>query len=172
MAATANSNPSATTAQSLYLQDMGEVKRVFNRFDANSDGKISAAELADVMKALGSNTSPEEVSRMMVEIDTDRDGFINLEEFAGFCKSGEGDPNGDGGVQELKEAFELYDINKNGLISSAELHQILTQLGEICTEADCVKMIQTVDSDGDGYVNFEEFKSMMSNTSKGSDLVS
>lgn len=143
---------------SLYLQDQDEVERVFRRFDANGDGMISADELTAVMQSLGSSTSPDEIAKMMEEIDTDRDGFINLEEFAGFCKSG------DGGVQELREAFEHYDINKNGLICSSELHQILTRLGEKCTEADCVKMIESVDSDGDGYVNFDEFKKMMTNT--------
>nr|GEU46415.1 O-acyltransferase WSD1-like [Tanacetum cinerariifolium] len=56
---------------------------------------------------------------MMTKIDTDHDGFINLEEFAGFCK-------GDDDDGEI--AFELYDLNKNGLISSTKLLQILTRV--------------------------------------------
>ncbi|KAJ0450866.1 putative EF-hand domain-containing protein [Helianthus annuus] len=111
------------------------------------------------MKAIGSEISDEEVKQMMTNIDTDCDGFINLEEFEGFFKGNAGDE--DEGMKELHEAFELYDLNKNGLISSTELHQILTRLGEGCTVEDCVKMIKSVDSDGDGYVNFEEFKKMM-----------
>ncbi|KAI3686670.1 hypothetical protein L1987_80353 [Smallanthus sonchifolius] len=65
-------------------------------------------------------------------------------------------------MKELQDAFELYDLNKNGLISVTELHQILKRLGESCNVDDCVNMIKSVDSDGDGYFNFEEFRKMMS----------
>ncbi|KAL6963022.1 hypothetical protein U1Q18_037987, partial [Sarracenia purpurea var. burkii] len=163
MATNAGSNSGAKS--SVYLQDKEEVKKVFNRFDANGDGMISATELVDVMKALGSNTSEEEVKRMMEEIDTDRDGFINLDEFTRFCSGAgfDGDGGGDdGGLAELKDAFELYDQDKNGLISAVELHQILNRLGEKCSVGDCTKMIKSVDSDGDGFVSFVEFQKMMS----------
>ncbi|PWA94363.1 calcium-binding allergen Ole e 8 [Artemisia annua] len=103
---------------------MEEVKKVFNRFDTNHDGKISSTELISIMKSLGSDTSEDEVKQMMTKIDTDNDGYITLEEFAGFCKDDTAD---DGGMKELHEAFELYDLNNNGLISSTELHQILTR---------------------------------------------
>ncbi|KAF1002832.1 calcium-binding allergen Ole e 8-like [Apium graveolens] len=142
---------------SLYLQDLDEIKRALKRFDANNDGQLSAEELSEVIKTLGSTPSAEEITRMMEEIDTDKDGFVSLDEFAKFCSAGS-----DNGEGELREAFDMYDINRNGLISSSELHQILTKLGEKCTEQDCVKMITSVDSDGDGFVNFSEFKTMMS----------
>ncbi|PHT88622.1 Calcium-binding allergen Ole e 8 [Capsicum annuum] len=156
-------NNNSVSKPSLYLQNMDEVQKVFKRFDANGDGKISADELSSVISALGSGTSPEEVSRMMDEIDSDGDGFISLQEFSEFCQA---DVNGagDGGVKELREAFDLYDQDSNGLISAVELHQILTRLGESCSLQDCTKMIKSVDSDGDGNVNFEEFKKMMSNS--------
>ncbi|WOG96821.1 hypothetical protein DCAR_0416158 [Daucus carota subsp. sativus] len=146
-----------TSRSSLYLQDHDEIKRVFDRFDTNSDGQLSSDELAEVLKNLGTAPSPEEIARMMEEIDTDKDGFISFDEFERFYSAGS-----DNGEGEMREAFEMYDINKNGLISSSELHQILTKIGEKCTEQDCVNMITSVDADGDGFVNFEEFKTMMS----------
>lgn len=61
-------------------QDIADRERIFKRFDANGDGKISASELGDALKALGS-VNEDEVKRMMAEIDTDGDGCISLEEF-------------------------------------------------------------------------------------------
>ncbi|CAK9156157.1 unnamed protein product [Ilex paraguariensis] len=156
-----NPNHAPTVKPTMCLQDMDEVNQVFNRFDVNGDGKISATELSDVMKALGSDTSADELSCMMSEIDTDKDGFINLQEFASFLKTSQND---DVWMKELRDAFELYDQDKDGVITAAELHQILTRLGEICSVQDCARMIKSVDSDGDGNVNFEEFQKMMTNT--------
>ncbi|KAL3839018.1 hypothetical protein ACJIZ3_023609 [Penstemon smallii] len=151
----------ANSKPSIYLQNTEEVKKVFECFDTNGDGKISADELGGVLKALGSDTSPDEVARMMEEIDTDKDGHVNLQEFAAFC-SGEGDPYSSA-EKELQEAFELYDQDHNGKISAVELHQILKRLGERCSVEDCAGMIKSVDSNGDGYVSFDEFKKMMTN---------
>ncbi|KHN41077.1 Putative calcium-binding protein CML27 [Glycine soja] len=63
--------------------------------------------------------------------------------------------------KELRDAFDLYDVDKNGLISAKELHDVLRNLGEKCSLSDCRRMISNVDADGDGNVNFEEFKKMM-----------
>ncbi|XP_010262278.1 PREDICTED: probable calcium-binding protein CML23 [Nelumbo nucifera] len=149
---------------SVSLQNVDEVEKVFKRFDANGDGKISSTELRDVLGALGSDTSPEEIHRMMSEIDTDGDGFIDLKEFAEFHKSnGTGNTKAEDELKELKDAFNLYDKDKNGLISAKELYTVLKRLGEKCSLQDCSRMINSVDVDGDGHVNFEEFKLMMTN---------
>ncbi|PPR95986.1 hypothetical protein GOBAR_AA24679 [Gossypium barbadense] len=63
--------------------------RIFKRFDVNGDGKISAAELGEALKALGC-VSVEEVSKMMSEMDTDGDGFISYEEFIAFAAANRG----------------------------------------------------------------------------------
>ncbi|KAL9685072.1 hypothetical protein QQ045_022519 [Rhodiola kirilowii] len=142
-----------------------EVQEVFNSFDANGDGLISSTELATVLKSLGTDSAPDEISRMMDELDADRDGFVNLSEFTSFCKSesvaGAGCGINEGG---MRDAFDLYDKNGNGLISAAELHQVFSKLGERCSVQDCEEMIKSVDSDGDGSVSFDEFKKMMSSS--------
>lgn len=136
-----------------------EVEKVFNKFDTNGDGKISKTELGSILNGLGSATSADEVARIMSELDTDGDGFIDLNEFKAFhCRGGDNN-------KELKEAFDLYDKDKNGKISVNELHSVLKSLGEKCSLKDCRKMISSVDVDGDGCVNFEEFKKMMTRAS-------
>ncbi|CAN6326269.1 unnamed protein product [Urochloa humidicola] len=147
-----------------------ELERVFRKYDANGDGKISAEELASVLRALGGGAppGPGEVRRMMDEMDADRDGFVDLAEFVAFhCggggqgEEGDGEQQGDDTEAALREAFRMYDADSNGLISARELHRVLRQLGDKCSVADCSRMIRSVDADGDGSVNFDEFKKMM-----------
>ncbi|KAL6286788.1 hypothetical protein ACE6H2_011178 [Prunus campanulata] len=131
-----------------------QLEIIFNKFDKNGDGKISCDELRGVFGELGSDTSSlEEVSSIMAEFDRDGDGHIDILEFAELMNGGSS--------QELRDAFDLYDLDKNGLISASELHEVMKRLGQKCSLQDCVRMISNVDVDGDGHVNFDEFKKMM-----------
>nr|XP_023880949.1 probable calcium-binding protein CML27 [Quercus suber]POE74985.1 putative calcium-binding protein cml27 [Quercus suber] len=160
-----NKSSPSPSPSSLSNQSTEEVEKVFNRFDTNGDGKISVTELGAVFSSLGSSFSDEEeLRRIMDELDSDHDGFISLTEFAAFCRSSSAE---DGGASELRDAFKLYDQDQNGLISASELHLVLNRLGMNCSVEDCHRMIRSVDSDGDGNVNFEEFQKMM-NTANAS----
>ncbi|KAK4765823.1 hypothetical protein SAY87_007465 [Trapa incisa] len=156
-----NSNPPASKevvmgpVESRYFGSVDEVRQVFKQYDKNGDGRISCEELRDVLSALSpAPATMEEARRAMVEIDRDGDGYIDLDEFSELILGGSGN-------KELKDAFDLYDLDKNGLISARELHEVMKKLGQKCSLKDCRKMIGSVDKDGDGNVNFEEFKLMM-----------
>ncbi|KAG7629880.1 EF-hand domain [Arabidopsis suecica] len=69
--------------------EKAEHDRIFKKFDANGDGKISAAELGDALKNLGS-VRHEDIKRMMAEIDTDGDGYISYQEFIDFASANRG----------------------------------------------------------------------------------
>ncbi|GAU49930.1 hypothetical protein TSUD_408320 [Trifolium subterraneum] len=160
-----NPNPNPITAASPLLEDVDELNKVFNGFDTNSDGKISVNELETVLRTLRSDVpQAEELRRVIEDLSADRDGFINLSEFSAFCRSG-GTSEG-GGDSELRDAFDLYDKDKNGLISTEELHLALERLGMKCSVEECQEMINSVDSDGDGSVDFDEFKQMMTAKSR------
>ncbi|KAJ6309358.1 hypothetical protein OIU77_015162 [Salix suchowensis] len=92
------------------------------------------------------------------EVDTDKDGHIDVAEFAQLCRSSSSSSSS---ASELRDAFDLYDQNGDGMISATELHQVLNRLGMKCKVDECLQMIKNVDSDGDGCVNFEEFQKMM-----------
>ncbi|XP_075474552.1 putative calcium-binding protein CML18 [Primulina tabacum] len=137
-----------------------QLQNIFNKYDANGDGKISLHELGAILESLGSATPADEAAREMTELDSDGDGSIDFNEFKAFHCSGGGDNN-----KELKEAFDLYDKDKNGKISASELHTVLRSLGDKCSIKDCRRMIGSVDVDGDGCVNFDEFIRMMGRSS-------
>ncbi|CAK8534250.1 unnamed protein product [Lathyrus sativus] len=156
-------NQNQTPKQSPLPEDTDELKKVFNDFDANGDGKISANELETVLRTLRSDVPQEdELRRVMEDLTTDREGCINLSEFSAVCRS----DTSDGGGSALRDAFDLYDRDKNGLISTEELHLALDRLGMKCSVEECRDMINSVDSDGDGSVDFDEFKQMMTAKSR------
>ncbi|KAK3138922.1 hypothetical protein QOZ80_5AG0375250 [Eleusine coracana subsp. coracana] len=136
-----------------------ELERVFRKFDANGDGRVSRSELAALFAGVGHAPTDDELARMMEEADADGDGYISLAEFAALMASAAGD---EGAVEEdLRHAFRVFDADGNGVISPAELARVLRGLGEAATVAQCRRMIRGVDRDGDGQVCFEEFKIMM-----------
>ncbi|KAG6742069.1 hypothetical protein POTOM_055353 [Populus tomentosa] len=101
---------------------MDDIRKIFNKFDKNGDGKISCSEVVDNLKELGTKISPAEVQSIMQEFDKDGDGYIDLDEFVDFIQNGGIDDGGGNDSKELRDAFDLYDKNKNGLISADELH--------------------------------------------------
>jgi len=58
-----------------------ELKEAFDVFDKDGNGKITAAELAETMKALGENLSHEDIEFMMSEVDQNNDKEIDFDEF-------------------------------------------------------------------------------------------
>ncbi|XP_051114933.1 polcalcin Nic t 1-like [Andrographis paniculata] len=70
-------------------QDIADRERIFKRCDINGDGQVSATELGEALKVLGCVT-PEEVNRMMSELDSDGDGFISFDEFTEFARKNRG----------------------------------------------------------------------------------
>ncbi|XP_050226447.1 probable calcium-binding protein CML23 [Mercurialis annua] len=143
---------------------MDEIRKVFTELDKNSDGKISSDELIQSLSKLGTKLSIDDVQYMMKDFDKDGNGYIDFDEFVEFIQcSGAADTPRGGGNKDLKDAFDMYDIDKNGLISARELHQVMKMVGLKSSLSECAKMIRQVDQDGDGNVNFEEFKKMMTN---------
>lgn len=136
-----------------------DLETVFKKFDVNGDGRISCSELGSIMASLGHPCTKEELQCMVREADADGDGFIDFSEFVEINTKGVDD---DAAMEDLRSAFLVYDVDRNGAISAEELHQVLRSLGERTSMAECVDMIKGVDSDGDGEVSFEQFKMMMS----------
>ncbi|KAK8711083.1 hypothetical protein V6N13_146383 [Hibiscus sabdariffa] len=69
-------------------------------------------------------------------------------------------------LEELKEAFDVFDVNKDGFIDAQELQRVLCILGlkEALKIENCNKMINNFDVNRDGRIGFQEFVKLMENT--------
>jgi len=64
-------------------------------------------------------------------------------------------------IAAIEEAFSLFDVNNDGLISAVEFRAILSALGERATDEEIREKIRQWDGDGDGSINFAEFLDAM-----------
>ncbi|XP_060523392.1 calmodulin-A-like isoform X2 [Cylas formicarius] len=72
-------------------------------------------------------------------------------------------------VAEFKEAFMLFDKDEDGTITMAELGVVMRSLGQRPTETELRDMVNEVDQDGNGTIEFNEFLQMMSRKMKEAD---
>ncbi|XP_029427066.1 calcium-binding protein 7 [Rhinatrema bivittatum] len=62
---------------------------------------------------------------------------------------------------EIREAFKVFDRDGNGFISKQELGTAMRSLGYMPNEVELEVIIQRLDMDGDGQVDFEEFVTLL-----------
>ncbi len=72
-------------------------------------------------------------------------------------------------INEFKEAFNIFDKDKDGYITIKELGEIMKNLGQTPTEAELQDMINEVDIDGNGTIDFKEFLGIMVRKMRDSD---
>jgi Ca2+-binding EF-hand superfamily protein len=69
---------------------------------------------------------------------------------------------------EIRSAFQTFDLDKNMYIGPGEIRHILGLLGEQASNEEIDEMIRMCDSDGSGLVSFDEFRSFFSPPEKSS----
>lgn len=105
-----------------------ELKYVFATFDKNHDGFIKKKELEESLKRIGISATEKDVEEMVEKVDSNRDGLIDFDE---FCKlfdpksSRDKDEEEEREIADWKEAFDVFDGNKDGVITVEELGLVL-----------------------------------------------
>lgn len=135
-----------------------QYEHVFNHFDENRDGKISPCELQKCANLIGGVMSLEEAETAVVLMDSDGDGLLCVEDFMKLVEGVEEEEK----TRDLKEAFRMYEMEGSGCITPKSLKRMLSRIGEYKTIDECELMIAHFDINGDGLLNFDEFKVMMS----------
>ena len=132
-------------------EEKADAQETFNFFDKDHDGKISLDEFRNVVMLItDEQITEEQITEMLKEVDLNRDGEIDFEEFYTAVKK-ESTPEG------IEEAFKTFDKNKDGFITAEELRRTMESMGEKVTKEEIDDIIQTADLNGDGKISIEEF---------------
>jgi len=73
--------PEVAPAPAISAEALASYKEAFSVFDKDGSGTVSTSELGEMMSALGQNLSAEELDAIVVEVDANRSGEIDFDEF-------------------------------------------------------------------------------------------
>ncbi|KAG2438170.1 hypothetical protein HXX76_005777 [Chlamydomonas incerta] len=145
-------------AKSLPLDEINGMRELFLEIDKDKSGTISVEEFSEALKKKGmQGLTDSDVSRMIAEADVNGDGTIDYEEFlAATINRSKLERE-----ELLKGAFAKFDENGDGVITRQELFNALSDpaLGVDPKEID--EIIDQVDQDGNGTIEYGEFVAMM-----------
>ena len=140
---------------------LDKLKKIFYKIDTNLDGKLSKEELMNAYKIAGIKINKNQLDKIINSMDYDNNGYIEYEEFIRATIPKENlftDVN-------LKTAFELFDLDKNGSISLNEIKEVL---GIKKNDDDKVieELMNEVQRTGNQEITFSQFKESMLNYAK------
>ena len=137
--------------------ELKSLKKLFFELDEKGKGVITKEDLFRGMdECFDHKITKEEVEQIFSNIDYDNNGTISFDEFLKAAI----DKKKLLTEEKLKAAFALFDMNGDGDIEAKELQEVMGENNDIQGDV-WAKMIAEVDLDGNGVIDFEEFKDMM-----------
>ncbi|XP_047964245.1 probable calcium-binding protein CML44 [Salvia hispanica] len=146
-----------------------DLHRIFKNLDKENKGVVGIDELHGLLGRIGVHTTPEELERFVGRTTLDYFEFLFFYEAMVKASNPEHEHEHEH-EKDLRKAFEVFDLNGDGYISSEELRSVLSRLGLLNEKADdCKCMIGVYDDNSDGVLDFHEFKNMMSVANSGNE---
>ena len=146
------------------------LKGCFDGF-ADEDGAIPADNVGGILSMMGMKVKPSALKDIIDEIDEDgkhqhiKEKYIflfvlgsGLLEFGEFCQLAAKflvEEDDEALKKELKEAFRIYDKDQQGYITTDTLKEILREIDNKLSEEDLDGIIEEVDEDGSGTLDFD-----------------
>ncbi|XP_055641367.1 troponin C isoform X2 [Toxorhynchites rutilus septentrionalis] len=138
------------------------MRKAFQMFDTTKTGFIDTLKIATILTTLGQQFDDGELQDLIDEEDPEGTGKVSFDGFANIASNFLiEEEDAEAMQQELKEAFRLYDREGNGYITTSTLKEILAALDDKLSNEDLDGIINEIDTDGSGTVDFDEFMEMM-----------
>eukprot|EP01006_Ploeotia_vitrea_P024554 TRINITY_DN57380_c0_g1_i1.p1 TRINITY_DN57380_c0_g1~~TRINITY_DN57380_c0_g1_i1.p1 ORF type:complete len:868 (-),score=74.38 TRINITY_DN57380_c0_g1_i1:77-2344(-) len=151
----------------------GDIIELFRRVDTNGDGFVGYQEFVAAIQLMQSGTGlkvsgEEELASLARAVDSNQDGGINFMEFCQAFFTARCKPVVSRLVHQLvaamyrsmfsmQQAFEYFDSNKDGKIDIDALGHGIRALGLGMSDGQIQTIVEFLDSDGNGYVDYHEF---------------
>ncbi|XP_043523407.1 troponin C, isoallergen Bla g 6.0101-like isoform X2 [Frieseomelitta varia] len=139
-----------------------QLKMGFDAFDPEKKGNITNDTVGTIFGMMGMKIPTEQLQAVITEFDPFDSGELSFQDFCALAsRFMEEDTDTEAMQQELREAFRLYDKEGNGYITTDVFRDILHELDDALSPDELDMIIDEVDADGSGTVDFEEFMEVM-----------
>ena len=138
----------------LYNENDTKLRKIFESLDNDHNGYIDKKELIDQYKKFFPGTTEKQIkiiNTFLESADANNNGKIDYAEFMTAMNLG----NKEIGEKTLKEVFDYYDYNKNGVIEASDIREIFEDTG--LSDKEIHEMLDDVDLNEDRKLSFEEF---------------
>eukprot|EP00656_Telonema_subtile_P035299 TRINITY_DN3927_c0_g1_i2.p2 TRINITY_DN3927_c0_g1~~TRINITY_DN3927_c0_g1_i2.p2 ORF type:complete len:158 (+),score=53.85 TRINITY_DN3927_c0_g1_i2:256-729(+) len=127
-------------------QQKKELWESFNLLDPEGTGKVAAADIRVVLRALGYDPSKEDVEKLVARFDSSKTGALDFSEYMDLLieKMSENDS-----PEDVQLAFRQFDREQTGEIGFEDLKEVVRDLGEELTHEEINEMITYFKADGD-----------------------
>lgn len=149
-------------ASKLSEKDVSRIREHFKGIDTNGDGVISKFEFFNSIQMF-TNIPEDKMELIVSSLDLNDNGVIDYTEFLTGCLM----RKSFNGSEYVESAFKHFDKDDSGMITVNEIKEVLNG-GEIMhglSTFEIEKMIQEIDKDQDGCINYLEFIEMINHRS-------
>merc|ERR1712241_916463 len=114
-----------------------------------------------ILKSMGVDVNKVDMENYSAEEDEEETGKFSFNMFCQVAAKFMIEDDEEQMREELKEAFRIYDKDNQGFIANEILKEILREIDSTLTEEDLDGIVEEVDEDGSGTMDFDEFQEMM-----------
>ncbi|CAM9471331.1 unnamed protein product [Choristocarpus tenellus] len=142
----------------LTQEEMDGCRDAFLAFDKDRSGTIDVWELRQVLEAMGQKPTEEELFQMISEVDDNMSGSIDFPEFLKVIENQKTRAEHFDDETDMVDAFVACGgrMDKSGHVK----RQIIRQ--DFGLTIDIEDLINRIDSDRSGEIEFREFKALLS----------
>ena len=131
------------------------MKEVLDLYDPDNEGYVKSRDIAKILRAMGRTLEDDDEQNFLQAADPDNSGKISKDNFlatveAMFSLAKEE-------VNELLEAFKVFDLKNSGKISVKNFKKVLTDIGQEFSEEEVDDILKYIDIDRDGNINIKDF---------------
>ncbi|UJR25235.1 hypothetical protein I4U23_006587 [Adineta vaga] len=144
-------------------QQLFDLRHAFSAVDYNNNGLVYTKDIPTIFVSLDESfktfiIEEDELQYILNEIDLDNLVQITFTQFLTLLAY---KINITDTVEELQEAFRMFDRTDCGYITIDDLWRGMNNLGENLSKTEVEQMMQEADKDLDGKITFAEFIEMI-----------
>ena len=155
-ALTLTESPRGSQTKSQIIQDNRKIliNELFDMWDLDGDNRVKSNEVRQMLSAMGREVTNEEIMDFLKIADRENSGLVDKIQFMEAIEKIYSLPND--AVEEVKNAFSLFDHNETGKMTTKSFKDILLQYGDFNPD-NIDNIIKIADPDEVGYIDYENF---------------